>query len=181
VLLASAAAVLVGACGADDGPALRRPGVSREDIALLNAALAFEHLEAGFYAQAARRPGLGTAERDLLERFARQEAEHVATLSRSIRDAGGRPVAADPIGPGGRDPLQTALALEELRASAYLDHLVGIANAGLLAIGLSIHAVEARQAVALRGLAGRLPGPDGALGEPLAFDTALTRARELVA
>ena len=36
-------------------PGLRRPGVSREDIAALNEALAFEHLEAGFYA--AGRPG----------------------------------------------------------------------------------------------------------------------------
>ena len=72
-------------------------------------------------------------------------------------------------------------ALEELRAAAYLDQLGRIANAGLLAVALSIHAVEARQAVALRGLTGRVPGTAEALGEPLAIGTAIERARELVA
>ena len=179
--LLGAAVVLVGGCGAQERPSARRPGVSRQDVAALNAALAFEHIEAGFYAQAARQPGLGAQERALLERFAAQEAEHVATLRRSIRDAGGRPVAP---GAGTRvpeEPLDAALALEELRAAAYLDQLGAIANAGLLALALSIHAVEARQAVALRGLTGRLPGPSAALGEPLALDTASERARELLA
>ena len=177
----AAAAVLVGACGADDTPGVRRPGVSREDIAALNAALAFEHLEAGFYAQAAQQRGLGAQGRELLEHFAAQEAAHVATLTRNIRDAGGRPVAAEPSARVLRDPLETALALEQLRAAAYLDQLGRIANAGLLAVALSIHAVEARQAVALRALTGRVLGPPDALGEPLALDTAIERARELLA
>ena len=105
----------------------------------------------------------------------------MATLTRNIRDAGGRPVAAGPSARALRDALETALALEELRAAAYLDQLGRIANAGLLAVALSIHAVEARQAVALRGLTGRLPGPAEALGEPLALGTAIERARELLA
>jgi rubrerythrin len=177
VLLVGAAAAGVGACGAKErGP--RRPGVARADVAALNAALAFEHLEAGFYARSARR--LGGQERRLFERFAAQEAEHVATLSRSIRDAGGRPVRAA----AGRvpdAPLEAALALEELRAAAWLGQLDAIANAGLLALALATHAVEARQAVALRGLAGRAPGPAAALGVPVAPAEALERARELLA
>ena len=179
--LLGAAVVLVGGCGAEDSPVLRRPGVNREDIAALNAALAFEHLEAGFYSEAVRQPGLSATERELLERFAAQEAAHVATLTRSIRDAGGRPAAAAASVRAPRDPLETALALEELRAAAYLDQLGRIANAGLLAVALSIHAVEARQAVALRALTGRVLGPPAALGEPLALGTAIERARELLA
>jgi hypothetical protein len=178
--LLGAAVVLVGGCGAEDSPALRRPGVSREDIEALNAALAFEHLEAGFYAQAVQRPGLSATERELLQRFAAHESAHVATLTRNIRDAGGRPVSAGPSPPPLRDPLETALALEELRAAAYLDQLGAIANVGLLAVALSIHAVEARQVVALRGLTGRVPGQPEALGEPLAYGTAIERARELL-
>ena len=162
--------MLVGACGADDAPGPRRPGVSREDIAALNEALAFEHLEAGFYAQAAQATTAHAAsERELLQRFAAQEAEHVATLTRNIRDAGGRPVAAGP----------SAAARSATRwRPRWRSRSCGrprtwiswarIANAGLLAVALSIHAVEARQAVALRGLTGRLPGPPEALGEPLA-------------
>jgi hypothetical protein len=173
--------VLAGACGADDTPRVRRPGVSREDVAVLNEALAFEHLEAAFYARAAQEPRLTPVQRELLERFAAQEAEHVATLTRSIRDAGGRPVAAAPSAGAPRELVETALALEELRAAAYLDQLGRIANAGLLAVALSIHAVEARQAVALRVLTGRVPGPTRALGEPIAVGTAIERARELLA
>ena len=175
-----AAALLVSACGADDTPGVRRPGVSREDIATLNEALAFEQLEAGFYAQAARQRGLDEAERELLAQLATQEAAHVATLTRNIRDAGGRPVAAEPSARALRNPLETALRLEELRAAAYLDQLGRIANAGLLAVALSIHAVEARQAVALRDLTGRVLGPATPLGEPMAIGTAIERARELL-
>ena len=180
-LVGAVSALAGGACGAEETPRVRRPGVSGEDIATLNEALAFEHLEAAFYAQAAQAPRLTPVARELLERFATQEADHVATLTRSIRDAGGRPVAASPLAGGARDAVTTALALEELRAAAYLDQLSRIANAGLLALALSIHTVEARQAVALRGLAGRLPGPAEALGEPLANATAIERARELLA
>jgi rubrerythrin len=181
LFLVGAVSALAGACGADETPRLQRPGVSGEDIAALNEALAFEHLEAAFYAQAAQEPRLTPVARELLERFATQEADHVATLTRSIRDAGGRPVAAPPRAGAPADALETALALEELRAAAYLDQLGRIANAGLLAVALSIHAVEARQVVALRGLTGRVTDTAEALGEPLAIGAAIERARELVA
>jgi hypothetical protein len=170
---AGGAALLLGACGADGPPegAPRRRGISREDVALLNEALAFEHLEAGFYAQVG----------GVLQRFAAQEAAHVATLTRLIRDAGGRPVAGGPTSPVPSNPAEIALRLEELRAAAYLDQLSRIASAGLLAVALSIHAVEARQLVALRAATGRVVSPDAALGEPIAFGAALERARELLA
>jgi hypothetical protein len=179
---AGGAALLLGACG-DAGSqrvSARRPGVSHEDLETLNEALAFEHLEAGFYRQAARQRGLKAAEREQLAELAEQEAAHVATLTRSILDAGGRPVAAGPNARTFHDPSEVALRLEELRAAAYLDQLGRIANAGWLAVALSIHAVEARQVVALRALTGRVLGQTGALGEPLAIGTAIERARELL-
>ena len=86
--------------------------------------------------------------------FAAQEAEHVAALTRNIRDAGGRPVAA---GPGARArprPAETALRLEELRAAAYLDQLGRIANAGLLR-----GAVDPRRRGPAGGGAARADGP----------------------
>ena len=160
--------MLVGGCGAEDSPALRRPGVSREDIAALNAALAFEHLEAGFYAQAVQRPGSARRSGSCWSGSRRTSRR---TWRRSRATSATRAGARSPPGRARRrcrDPLETALALEELRAAAYLDQLGGIANAGLLAVALSIHAVEARQVVALRGLTGRVPGQPEALGEPLA-------------
>lgn len=176
-------ALLLGACGGAGSQRVgaRRPGISREDVAALNEALVFEHLEAGFYRQAARQRGLKAAEREQLAELAEQEAAHVATLTRHIRDAGGRPVAAEPGTPVVPEPAEIALRLEQLRAAAYLDQVGRIANAGLLAVALSIHAVEARQVVALRALTGRVLGQNEALGEPLAIGTAIERARELLA
>jgi hypothetical protein len=167
-LWSGAAALLLGGCGAEERLPRRR-GISREDVAVLNEALAFEQLEAGLYAQASE---------PLLRTLAAQEAEHVATLTRAIRDAGGRPVAAAPVAAGAGP--EVALRIEELRAAAFLDQLGRIGNAGLLAVALSMHAAEARQAVALRALTGA-GRPAGALGEPLAGAVALERARELLA
>jgi hypothetical protein len=47
-------------------------------------------------------------------------------------------------------------------------------------VALSIHAVEARQVVALRALTGRVLGQPESLGEPLPIGTAIERARELL-
>ena len=54
-------------------------------------------------------------------------------------------------------------------------------NAGLLAAGLSMHAVEARHVIALRDLAGVALAPTEPVGAPLAADAALAEVRAWLA
>jgi hypothetical protein len=176
-LIATGAGALLAACGDDPAAGPDRPGVTRADIGLLNEALAFEHLEAAFYRQAA-------AQDPLYAELAAQEAAHVDTLARSIRGAGGRPVTA----PGGalRLPERAAvpalaLRIEERRAAAWLAVVPRLENAGLLAAALSIQAVEARQVIALRELAEVALAPTGALGTPVAAAAALAEVRAWLA
>ncbi|MBE2314775.1 ferritin-like domain-containing protein [Solirubrobacter sp. CPCC 204708] len=162
LLLAAGASAVLTACGQDPAAGPNRPGVSRADVELLNEALAFEHVEAAFYAAAAARD----------ERFAElaaQEAEHVAALTRAVRDAGGRPVGGADVAlrlPA-RDAVPAlALRIEERRAAASLDLVSRLGNPGLLAAGLALHAVEARHVIALRELAGVALAPTEAFGAP---------------
>jgi hypothetical protein len=177
LLLAAAAGALVAACGEDPTAGPARPEVSRGDVALLNQALAFEHLEAAFYRQAAARDPRFAA-------LAAQEAEHVAALERAVRGAGGRPVA--PAGgalrlPGRSGLAALALRLEERRAAAALATVTRLQNPGLLAAGLSLQAVEARHVIALRDLAGVALAPTEAVGAPAAPAAALEEVRAWLA
>src|SRR6478672_1819460 len=112
LLLAAGASTLLAACGDDPQAGPDRPGVVRADIDRLNQALAFEHLEAAFYRAAAERDERFAA-------FAAQEAEHVDALTRAVRGAGGRPVAAAGAVrlPDG-SLAELALRIEERRAAA---------------------------------------------------------------
>jgi hypothetical protein len=177
LLLASGAGALLVACGGDPAAGPARPGVSSADIDRLNQALAFEHLEAAFYRQAA-------AQDERFADLAAQEAAHVEVLTRAVRGAGARPVTA----PAGalrlpaRDALpDLALRIEERRAAASLALVSRLENAGLLTAGLSMHAVEARHVIALRELAGVALAPTEAVGVPIAADAALAEVREWLA
>jgi hypothetical protein len=172
LLLASGAGALLAACGGDPAAGPDRPGVTREDVARLNQALAFEHLEAEFHrAAAARLPALAE--------LAAQEEAHVDALTRAIRGAGGRPVTpGGPVRlPEGGDLAALALRLEERRAAASLALVAQLTNPGLLALGLAMHAVEARHVIALRDLAGVALAPTEALGTPADADAALEEVR----
>jgi hypothetical protein len=173
LLLASGAGALLAACGGDPAAGPDRPGVTQADLARLNQALAFEHLEAAFYRAAA-------AELPALAEIAEHEQAHVEALTRAVRGAGGRPVAA----PGGtprlpdRDALPAlALRIEERRAAASLAIVSRLENPGLLAAGLAMHAVEARHVIALRDLAGVALAPVDAFGAPTDADAALEEVR----
>lgn len=171
LLLAAGASTLLAACGGDPAAGPDRPGVARADVDRLNQALAFEHLEAAFYRAAAERDERFAA-------FAEQEAAHVDALTSAIRGAGGRPVA--PAGevrlPTGSLP-ELALRIEERRAAASLSVMSRLENAGLIATGLSIHAVEARHVIALRELAGVALAPTEAFGAPADPERALEEVR----
>ena len=174
LLLASGAGALLAACGGDRADEPDRPGVPRADVALLNEALAFEHLEVAFYrAAAARDPRFAD--------LAAQEAAHVDALTRAIRGAGGRPVAPEgPVRlPGRGDLAALALRIEERRAAASLAVVSRLANPGLLAAGLAMHAVEARHVIALRDLAGVALAPTEAVGVPA--DAGLDEVRSWLA
>lgn len=177
LLLATGASALLSACGGDPAAGPERPGVSQADVDLLNQTLAFEHLEVAFYRQAA-------TQHPVLNALAAQEAAHVAALTRAIRGAGGRPVAAPPgdVRLPERDAMtELALRIEERRAAASLAVVSRLENAGLLALGLSMHVVEARHVIALRELAGVALAPTDAVGVPIAADAALAEVREWLA
>ena len=146
---------------------------STEDIvAVLNFALTLEHLEAAFYNQGIAKSGLIPANNSgYLGLIARDENAHVKFLQSVITSLKGTPVAAgtyDFTGGNnkGNGPFKdvftnyvTYLAVgqvfEDTGVRAYKGQapaLIGIKNQVVLTAALSIHAVEARHASALRKL-----------------------------
>jgi hypothetical protein len=134
-------------------------------IAVLNFALTLEHLEAAFYNQGMATSGL-VADSNYITPIQTDENNHVTFLTGVITSLGGTPVAANAAGydftAGGTFPTvfsnyQTFLAvaetLEDTGVRAYKGQagtLLG--NQTVLTAALSIHAVEARHASAIRYL-----------------------------
>lgn len=132
----------------------------REDVAVLNFALAFEELQADFYARALR----GSALHGDWLRFAQvvgdHERAHVAFLRHTLG------AAANPSprfkltqGPGNLGQFQrVAIALEDAGVALY-NGQAGNLTPGTLAAAAEIVSVEARHAAWARDLAGEVPAP----------------------
>jgi rubrerythrin len=144
-------------------------------VEVLNYALTLEYLESSFYNQGAASAGLipasGTA---YIGTVKDDENQHVAFLKTAITASGGTPVTSptfDFTGGGGTGNgpfkglfnnytlfLKVALAFEDTGVRAYkgqAPNLLG--NKDILTAALSIHAVEARHAAAIRQLLGVTP------------------------
>ena len=134
-------------------------------IGVLNFALTLEHLEAAFYNQGLGTSGLVT-DSSYITPIQTDENNHVTFLTSVITSLGGTPVAANAAGydftAGGTFPTvfsnyQTFLAvaetLEDTGVRAYKGQAGTLAgNQTVLTAALSIHAVEARHASAIRYL-----------------------------
>lgn len=143
------------------------------DVEILNFALTLEYLEAAFYEQAlAKTNGLSTEAKSLATEIYENEAAHVAALTSTISDLGGKPVAAPGVDFGKAFAneasfLKLAQTFEDTGVSAYNGAAPAIKSKEVLAAAGGIVQVEARHAAAVRLLRGENPAPMG-------FDTTLT-------
>lgn len=143
----------------DTAAASRGP---KQDTAILNYALAFEYLQAGFYTEA---ESLGTiramdAER---ERWARTLGAHERAHVRILKDVLGRRAAAKPFFDYRgvtEDPAaftRTAVAMEDLTVALLGGQAPRVANQGLRSAFFSLLTVEARHAAWARRIVGVEP------------------------
>jgi len=205
-----ALAALISACGDDESSttgsttstAKETPAASSGmddtggDLKIVNYALTLEYLEADFYRQVVD-SGMVKDRRiaALAKQFGDQEQEHVDALMATAKKLG-KPATApktdfQSVLDGGPEKiLETAAAVENLGAAAYLGQAARIKDKEILAAALSIHSVEARHAAALNELAGRgfkgggqLEGsiPDGAFAKPMSMDEVLKQVKPFLA
>jgi hypothetical protein len=155
------------------------------DVDILNFALTLEYLEAGFYTQAVKNtPGLSGEARKLAETLRDNEQEHVNALTATIKDLGGKPVAAPGVDFGKsfasqKSFLKTAQTFEDLGVSAYNGAAPQIESKEVLGAAGGIVQVEARHAAAIRFLRGQ-PITESAFDKPLEKQAVLDAAMPFI-
>jgi rubrerythrin len=160
------------AAGAVLGASSLPPMVSRAlaqggsgDVDVLNYALTLEHLETAFYTRALEEvPGLGQDLRRLTRELRDNEAEHVETLTATIKQLGGKPAAEPDVDFGDAFAsraayLKLAATIEDLGVSAYNGAAPMISSEDVLAAAGSIVQVEARHAALIRLQRDATPAP----------------------
>ena len=185
----SAAAAFLAACGSDDGTtatmatagsasadAVVEEEFGKGDVGILNYALTLEYLETAFYADVARSNLFKGSDLATIEKFGKEEAEHVAALTAFVKKLGGKPAPKPktefPL-KSARSVLELAGTVENLGAAAYLGQAAYIKSPAVLAPALSIHSVEGRHSAVLNTLLGKSITPDGAFARPADAKTVL--------
>ena len=153
---ALSAATGVGAVTASSAQAAE---LSHRDREILEFALVLEELQAAFYTEAERAGALRGELAKLATVVGGHERDHVRTLRGALgthhppsprfdfKGATETPAAF----------ARTAVAFEDLGVAAYKGQMPRLESRPVLAVVLSIHAVEARHAAWIRRLAGVLP------------------------
>lgn len=167
------------AAGAVYGGAMVGPFVGRafaqgtEDAAVLNFALALEHLEMAFYEEGVKEVrDIDGEVRVLAEELGKNEAEHADTLTQAIEQLGEKPEPAPKVDFGDafesqESFLRLALVFENTGISAYNGAAPRIKSKELLAAAGSIVQVEARHAGLIAVRTGGEVTPSGAFDKPL--------------
>lgn len=147
------------------------------DVDVLNFALTLEYLEAAFYKTALGKVQLPADIKALATEIGGHEQQHVATLTQTITQLGGKPVAAPTV----KFPLtntasflKLAQTFEDTGVGAYNGAAPMISSKDVLAAAGSIVQVEARHAAAIRLKNNANPAPD-------AFDKPIPKAAVLTA
>jgi rubrerythrin len=166
------------AAGAVMGTSALSPMVSRAlaqggegDVEVLNYALTLEVLELTFYERALKEvSGLDGKTKRLAGEIRDNEMEHVETLTSTIEQLGGKPVAAPTLAFGKAFAseasfLKLANTLEDTGVSAYNGAAPQIQSKDVLSAAGTIVQVEARHAALIRLLRDEDPSPQ-------AFDSA---------
>lgn len=135
------------------------------DVEILNFALTLEHFENALYKTLITANLLTGVEAQYLQTFGAHEAAHVATLTQTITQLGGKPVAPLPAYNFPKittraDLISTIVSVEDLGASAYLGQAPFLQNKDLLEAAVNIHNVEAEHAAVWRIVAGSPVAPD---------------------
>jgi rubrerythrin len=161
------------------GPFVRRALAMSEggDVGILNFALTLEYLESAFYDEAKTRAKASGELKSLIGLLADDEAQHVAALTASIKQLGGKPVAKPKFDfpySGTAGFLKLAQTFEDTGVSAYNGAASSIKSKEVLGAAGSIAQVEARHAAAIRLQNKQEPAPE-------AFDPALEEAKVLKA
>ncbi len=147
------------------------------DVEILNFALTLEYLEAAFYDEAKTKAKASGELMSLIDLIAKDEAEHVDALDATIKQLGGKPVAAPKVVFPYSDTqgfLKLAQTFEDTGVSAYNGAAPAIESKDVLAAAGGIVQVEARHAAAIRLQNGESPAP-------MAFDETLTQDEVLAA
>jgi serine-rich repeat adhesion-like glycoprotein len=161
------------------GPFVRRALAMSEsgDVGILNFALTLEYLETAFYEEAKKRAKPSGELKVLVDLIAADEAQHVAALTASIKQLGGKPVAEPKFDfpyNGTAGFLKLAQTFEDTGVSAYNGAAPSIKSKEVLGSAGAIVQVEARHAAAIRLQNNAEPSPD-------AFDPSLEEAQVLKA
>ncbi len=158
--LAGAAGLASGAILAGGFASLASSAASgRQDVAVLSFALAFEQLQAEFYAHAVRTLSLHGDWLQFAQVVGAHEQAHVAFLRRALGNAANPPrmrLLRPPSDPGAFQRL--AVTLEDLGVALYNGQAGNVSKA-VLAQAAEIVSVEARHASWARDLAGLTPAP----------------------
>lgn len=161
------------------GPFVRKALAMSEggDVGILNFALTLEYLEASFYDEARSRAKASGELKSLIALLAKDEQEHVAALTATIKKLGGKPVAEPKFDfsyDSAASFLKLAQTFEDTGVSAYNGAGPEIKSKEVLGAAGSIVQVEARHAAAIRLQNGEEPSPN-------AFDPSLDEAQVLKA
>jgi hypothetical protein len=147
------------------------------DVDILNFALTLEYLESTFYKEAKTRAKASGELKSLIGLLADDEQQHVAALTASIKELGGKPVAEPKFDFPYNDTagfLTLAQTFEDTGVSAYNGAGPMIKSKEVLGAAGSIVQVEARHAAAIRLQNKEEPAPE-------AFDPSLDEAQVLKA
>jgi Ferritin-like domain len=169
------------------GPFVRQ-AIAQEgggDVEIVNFALTLEFLEAAFYDQALKQvSGLSGDVKELATTLRDNENEHVAALTATVKQLGGKPVAKPGVDfgnafAGEASFLKTSQTFEDLGVSAYNGAAPDIKSKEVLAAAGGIVQVEARHAAAIR-LARAQDITPGAFDEALTMKQVLAAAKPFI-
>jgi hypothetical protein len=155
------------------------------DVAILNFALTLEYLESTFYKEALSKvKGLSGEAKTLTQTISENENEHVAALTKAVKDLGGKPAAVPKVDFGNafssqKSFLKLAQTFEDTGVSAYNGAAPQIQSKQVLASAGSIVQIEARHAAAIRTLNGN-PITDGGFDKALKMDQVLKAVKPFV-
>ncbi|MEA2430624.1 MAG: hypothetical protein QOI19_1097 [Thermoleophilaceae bacterium] len=164
-----------GAVGGYVTRALAQSGAG--DIEIVNFALTLEYLEAAFYKEGLAKAGLSGQAKKLAKEIGDHENQHVAALTSTVKQLGGKPAAVPMVTFPFKDQasfLKLAQVFEDTGVSAYNGAAPMIKSKEVLGAAGSIVQVEARHAAAIRLLNGANPSP-------AAFDPTLSKNQVLKA